>query len=153
MYNLRSNPYNHNNMMLYATSSLEITCNCEERRLYLRCLTALSSAEFRQGLKQALFFAEEHQIKQWLLDLHTIGTLDEEEEIWLHQYIFPRIMMNLGTENYVAMVLSEKCYLTLLHEAGKFGLQSYNEFIIINSFFDVDGAVRWLDKHRLPYLT
>lgn len=140
-------------MILYATSSLEITCNRQERRLYLRCLTALSSVEFKQGLEQALYFAEKHQIKQWLLDLHTIGTLNEEEEIWLHQHIFPRIMMNLGTENYVAMVLSEKCYLALLHEAGKFGLQSYNEFIIINSFFDVESAVRWLDKHKLPHVT
>lgn len=132
-------------MELYKTISLEIFCDETRRRLFLRCLEQLSPKEFREGLLEALHCAERHHIKQWLLDLREIGELDEEEEVWLQRYFFPSIMAKLGAANYVAMVLSEKCYNMLLHEAGKYGLQSYNEVIIIKNFCHLQEAERWLD--------
>ncbi|OKL41673.1 hypothetical protein [Pontibacter flavimaris] len=132
-------------MELYKTISLEIFCDETRRRLFLRCLEQLSSKEFREGLLEALHCAEIHHIKQWLLDLREIGELDEEEEVWLQRYFFPNIMAKLGTGNFVAMVLSERCYNMLLNEAGKYGLQSYNEVIIIKNFCHLQDAIRWLD--------
>jgi len=111
----------------------------------MKCLSQLSSKEFREGLWGALQCAEEHQIKQWLLDLRPIGELDEEEEVWLQLHFFPMLMTRLGTGNYLAIVLSENCYTKLLHQAGRYGLQSYNEVIIMKNFHEVDDAARWLD--------
>lgn len=132
-------------MNIYKTSSLEISCNEEQKRLFLRCLDELSSKEFREGLVEALECAEKYNIKQWLLDLREIGELDEDEEVWLQRYFFPNLMAKLGTGNYVAMVLSEKCFKMLLHEAGKYGLESYNELIIIKNFYELEDASNWLD--------
>lgn len=132
-------------MKLYKASSLEISVDQAQKRLYMRCLSELSSKEFREGLVEALHCAENYQIKQWLLDLREIGQLDESEEVWLQSYFFPCIMQKLGTGNYVAIVLSEKCYERLLKETGKFGLQSYSEVIIMKNFYEVPDALRWLD--------
>lgn len=99
----------------------------------------------------ALQFAGEHHVKQWLLDYRAIGALDEVEETWLHTHLFPRIMMTMGTDNYVAIVLSERCYQTLLNEAGLFGLQSFNSFIIINTFSQTSDAVAWLNSSVISH--
>lgn len=132
-------------MKIYQTSSLEISCDHEHKRLFLRCLDELSSSEFREGLVKALDCAEKEKIKHWLLDLREIGELNEEEEVWLQRYLFPSIMAKVGTGNYVAMVLSEKCFEVLLHEAGMYGLESYNEVIIIKTFYEPEDAMKWLD--------
>ncbi|MCX2741813.1 hypothetical protein [Pontibacter anaerobius] len=124
---------------------MEITCYEPQKRLYMVCLDKLSSKEFREGLIEALDCAEQHEIKQWLLDLREIGELEEDEEVWLQRYFFPSMMSKLGTGNHIAMVLSEKCYKALLFEAGKFGLQSYNEVIIIKNFCALPDALNWLD--------
>lgn len=119
-----------------------------EDRLLLRCLHTLNSEEFRVGLLRALQYAREHQIKQWLLDLREIGELNEEEETWVQVQLFPQIMMHLGTANYVAFVVDESCYTHLVHESGLLGLKSYNSFIIINTFCDIESALAWLDKKQ-----
>lgn len=138
-------------MRLYKASSLVIDCDEALKKLYMTCLSTLVSSEFREGLMAALECAEKHHIKLWLLDLREIGELDEKEEEWLHRYFFPSIMAKLGTGNYVAMVLSEKCYDMLLHEAGKYGLRSYNEVIIMKNFFDLEEADSWLNT-KAPHL-
>ncbi|MDX5418615.1 MAG: hypothetical protein LPK14_04500 [Hymenobacteraceae bacterium] len=136
-------------MKVHSTGSMEVEVNQAQERLYIQCLSELKSDDFRKCLLVALDYAEEHHVKQWLLDLREVGALDEEEETWLQLHLFPKIMMTLGTDNYVAIVLSEKCYQVLLNEAGKFGLQSYNSFIIINTFCEVAEALDWLDSNTV----
>jgi hypothetical protein len=137
-------------MRVYSTDSLEVSFKETQQRLYLQCSGNFNSDEFRASLLSALQFAEENHVKQWLLDYRAIGALDEKEETWLHTHLFPRIMMTLGTDNYVAVVLSERCYQVLLKEAGLFGLQSYNSFIIMNTFANASDAAGWLDANALP---
>lgn len=132
-------------MEVYSTSSLTVGFDETQGRLYLQCYKYFNSREFRESLLAALQFAEEYHVKQWLLDYRAIGALDEEEETWLHTHLFPRLMMTMGTDNYVAIVLSERCYQTLLNEAGLFGLQSFNSFIIMNTFSTPADAIAWLD--------
>lgn len=138
-------------MEVYSTNSLEVVYDEAQDRLYLECKCFFSSKEFRESLFSALQFAEEHYVKQWLLDYRSIGALNEEEETWLHTHLFPRIMMTMGTDNHVAIVLSERCYQTLLNEAGLLGLQSYNSFIILNTFSNTSDAVGWLSSNVLPH--
>ena len=138
-------------MEVYITNSLEVSYDAAQGRLNLQCKGFFNSREFRESLLAGLQFADEHQVKQWLLDYRSIGALNEEEEFWLHTHLFPRIMMTMGTDNHVAIVLSEKCYQTLLREAGLFGLQSYNSFIIINTFSNTSDAVGWLNAIVLPH--
>lgn len=135
---------------MHSTKSLEVVFDEAQRRLQLICDGDFSSGEFRDILLSALHFAEEHHIKQWLLDCSAIGSLNEEAETWLDNHLFPRIMMTMGTENYIAIVLSEKCYQALLKEAGVYGLQSYNSYIIINTFSRTDEAIAWLNGRAIP---
>jgi hypothetical protein len=137
-------------MRVYSTGSLEVSFEEIQQRLYLQCNGNFNSEEFRSSLLSALQFAEEHHVKQWLLDYRAIGALDEKEDTWLQTHLFPRIMMTLGTDNYVAIVLSERCYQVLLKEAGLFGLQSYNSFIIMNTFANASDAAEWLNTNALP---
>ncbi|PKV75762.1 hypothetical protein [Pontibacter ramchanderi] len=116
-------------------------------RLELRYNRNLRSEDFRGGLLKALERAREHQIKLWLFDLRNIGRLSDEEETWLQVQIFPQIMMYLGTGNHVALVVDERCYDDMIKESGLLGLKSYNSFIIINTFCDLQHAIDWLD-HR-----
>lgn len=138
-------------MKVFGTISMEVLYDEAQKRLQLECSRNFPSKDFRDSLLVALRFAEEHHVKQWLLDYTAIGTLNEKEEKWLHTHLFPRIMMTMGTGNYVAIVLSEKCYQALLREAGVLGLQSYNAYIIINTFSHPDHAVAWLNGSAIPY--
>ncbi|GAB3539075.1 hypothetical protein GCM10027443_35220 [Pontibacter brevis] len=138
-------------MVVYSTDSLEVTFDEAQGRLHLQCFGNFKSREFRDSLLAALQFAEEYHVKQWLLDYRAIGALDEEEETWLHTHLFPRIMMTMGTDNYVAIVLSDRCYQALLDEAGLFGLQSFNSFIIINTFSHTADAAAWLNSSMISH--
>lgn len=136
-------------MKVYSTKALEVVFDAAQGRLHLACSGRFNSEDFRDSLLAALQFAEEHHAKQWLMDYTAIGNLAETEQNWLHTHLFPRIMMTMGTGNYVAVVLSERCYQTLLSEAGLFGLQSYNSYIIINTFCDANLAIAWLNTSAI----
>lgn len=138
-------------MVVYNTKSLEVGFDEAQGRLHLQCYGSFDSEEFRDSLLTALMFAEDHHVKQWLLDYRAIGALDEVEETWLQTHLFPRIMMTMGTGNYVAIVVSEKCYLTLLSENGMFGLQSFNSFIIMNTFSQTSDAAAWLNANLISH--
>ena len=137
-------------MRVYSTDSLKVDYIAEEHRLYLFCNGNFDSTEFKDSLLTSLQFAEVNNVKQWLLDYSEIGALNETDETWLQSHLFPRIMMTMGTGNHVAVVLSEKCYQALLHEAGLFGLQSYNSFIIMNTFANPADAAAWLNTQSIP---
>jgi hypothetical protein len=136
-------------MRVYSTDSLKVEFIAEEQRLYLFCNGNFNSTEFRDSLLASLQFAESNSIKQWLLDYREIGALNETDETWIQSHLFPRIMMTMGTGNYVAIVLSEKCYQALLKEAGLFGMQSYNSFIIMNTFSNPADAAAWLETQSI----
>ncbi|GAB3196366.1 hypothetical protein ABID22_002947 [Pontibacter aydingkolensis] len=133
-------------MLIYNSDSFKAEFDQEQGWLHFTCSKRLQFIEFKEGMKQALACAEENKVKRWLLDAREIGCLNEEEETWLQSCMFPKIMSSLGTNNYVAVVLSERCYHALLMEAGRFGLKSYNSFIIMNTFCEPEDALSWLDK-------
>lgn len=116
--------------------------------LVLQCHGIMHTAEFRKGLLQALRFARENHVKKWLLDLRQIGKLREEEETWVQVQLFPQIMMHLGTGNHMAVVVDERCYHDMLDESGLMGLKSYNSFIIINTFCQLQEAFDWLAQKQ-----
>ena len=135
-------------MLIYHSSSFDVRYDQEQGHLLLTCYSRLQSNEFREGLVSALTYAKESVAKRWLLNFQRIGCMSEEEETWLQCYLFPLIMSTLGTNNYMAVVLSEKCYEALLLEAGKYGLKSYNSFIIMNTFCNTADALAWLEKEK-----
>lgn len=135
--------------MICARKSFTVSCNTRENKLYLECLGEFQSEDFRTSLLEALVYAKNHQVKQWLLDFRKIGNLCDGEENWLQAQFFPKMMMMLGQNNFLAIVLSEQCYKKLLSEAGFNGLQSYNSFIIMNTFCEVESAMNWLNSSEL----
>lgn len=132
-------------MELYKSDSCEVGFVAD--RLELRYRRHTQVEDFTKGLLTALEFARDHHIKLWLFDLQNIGRLSEEEETWLQSQLFPQIMMHLGTGNHVALVVDERCYDDMIKESGLLGLKSYNSFIIINTFCDLQVAIEWLN-HR-----
>src|SRR5690606_36222945 len=111
-------------MLIYNTESFSVKYDSQQNWLHLYCSEKLHAGKFKEGLVSALDYAEQKQLKRWLLDFRVIGSLDEQEEVWLQGYFYPLLMGALGTNNFVAVVVSEKCYDALLLEAGKFGLRS-----------------------------
>lgn len=132
-------------MIIYKSSSFEIRYNSQKELLNLYCYERTTSEDFQKGLENALQFAEQKKLKRWLIDVNEIGALGETEENCLQNYLYPHMMMQLGLQNYMAVVLSEGSYRQLLNEAGKYGLKTYNSFIIINTFCKKQEAVAWLD--------
>ncbi|MBX0332873.1 hypothetical protein K3G39_06455 [Pontibacter sp. HSC-14F20] len=132
-------------MKLFKSDTCEVGYVAD--RLELHFNRNMQTEDFRQGLLAALRFAREHQVKLWLFDLRNIGRLSEEEETWLQVQLFPQIMMHLGIGNHVALVVDERCYDDMVKESGLLGLQSYNSFIIMNTFCDLQNAIQWLN-HR-----
>lgn len=118
----------------------------DQGHLLLKCSKRLQTDDFKEGLKRALFYAGKNNVKCWLLDVRAIGCLNEEEETWLQTHLYPQIMATLGINNFVAVVLSEKCYSSLLLEAGSYGLKSYNSFIIMNTFYTPEAGLNWLEE-------
>lgn len=131
-------------MKLYQAGTFEVSYNNKHSILVLTCTAKLNAVEFREGVLHALRFAEEFVVKQWILDFSRVGNLKEEEQVWMDNYLFPRLMIHLGSDNYMAMVLAKKCYNELLAESGKDGLHSYNSFILLNTFYTLDQAEHWL---------
>ncbi|WP_242928309.1 hypothetical protein [Pontibacter vulgaris] len=130
---------------------MEASFDETQERIFLQCRGAVNSEEFREGHLQALRFAKAHNLKQWLLDYRSIGELSEEEESWVQVQLFPQIMMSLGSDNYVAIVVAENCYQRMLNEAGSYGLQSYNSFVIFSTFCDIEEAKAWLKNHSVHH--
>lgn len=141
-----ANEFNLVRMKFYKSDTCE-ACYVADR-LELRYDQNVQTEDFRKGLLIALKFAKDHQIKLWLFDLRSIGRLSEEEETWLQVQLFPQIMMYLGTGNHVALVVDERCYNDMIQESGLLGLKSYNSFIIINTFCDLQHAIQWLDQRQ-----
>lgn len=132
-------------MFVYYSESLQVKCERSKGLLILTCLKRLQADEFREGLVRALWYAEKYNMKRWLLDVRQIDSLNEEEEIWLQNYLYPKMMSSLGANNFIAFLLSDRCYKRLLLEAGEVGLKTYNSFIIL-SMFDTPGkALEWLE--------
>ncbi|MCC9167479.1 hypothetical protein LN893_11550 [Pontibacter sp. XAAS-A31] len=132
--------------MVYGADSIEALYDEEKRINFIKCHTSFNSNEFREGLMQAYRFALEHKVKQWLLDLRDIGELNEEDNTWIQLHLFPMMMMTLGPSNYMAIVCSKSCYKNLLKAVGKLGLKTYNSFVILNTFCDLEKAEHWLGK-------
>ncbi|MBD1395933.1 hypothetical protein H9Q13_02045 [Pontibacter sp. JH31] len=137
-------------MEIYKSESFMVQHS--EEQLLLRCKKSLHSEEFRAGLTKALQYAREHQIKKWLLDLREIGKLSEADETWVQVQLFPQIMIHLGMKNYVAVVMDERCYANMVDESGLLGLKSYNSFIIINTFYQLEEAASWLEGKHPNYV-
>ncbi|TPE46022.1 hypothetical protein [Pontibacter mangrovi] len=133
-------------MEVFKAASLEVRAENENSRLRLRCFNKHNPDEFKTGLMEALAYAEKHRIKHWLLDLREIGELEDEEEAWLQRYLFPCMIQKMKDGNYIAMVLSKLCYYRLLERAGKLGLESYNEMIVLKVFFELHKAQKWLNS-------
>lgn len=136
-------------MMIYYSDSFEVKYDHQQGILMLSCSRRLQSEHFKEGVVRALRFAAASDVKRWLLDTREIGCLNEEEESWLQSCLFPQMMSSLGTDNYIAVVLSERCYKALLLKAGKVGLKSYNSFIILNTFYELKEARAWLKNETL----
>jgi hypothetical protein len=136
-------------MTVYNSETLEVVFDVVLKRLFIKCHHNLNSAEFREGHLLALQFAKEHQIKQWQMNYSAIGELSDEDDTWVQTIFFPQLMILLGTNNYIAVILSDKCYYRLFDEVGKYGLKSYNSYIILNTFCDTEAADKWLTKHAI----
>ncbi len=136
-------------MILCKNSTLEVIFDPVQVRLCVACGHSFQSDDFRNSLLEALAFARKYQVKHWLLDLRAIGELSEADETWVYAQLFPEIMMQLGTGNYMAMLLSQPCYERLLEETGQNGLTSMNSFVILRNFYDPAEAAAWLDTHHL----
>jgi hypothetical protein len=133
-------------MQLYKSDTCVVDFG--DNRLVFQCRGKMKPEQFREALMKALRFARDHHIKQWLLDLREIGKLSEEEEAWVQVQLFPQIMMHLGTDNYLAVVVDERCYADMVSESGLLGLRSYNSFIVINTFSQLPEAIAWLDNQQ-----
>ncbi|WP_458985972.1 hypothetical protein [Pontibacter sp. CAU 1760] len=128
---------------------MEVTSDTNRGRVTLNFAAKVQDEDlFRESLLQVLAFAVESHIKQWVLDFTASGCLHESEERWLQVDFFPRLMMALGTGNYVAYVLPEACYNKLLNEVGTSGMHTYNSFVIMNTFCTAASAEAWLDGEQ-----
>ncbi|MBC5991385.1 hypothetical protein [Pontibacter cellulosilyticus] len=132
------------NMFIYFSDSMQVSCDRGKGLLVLTCLKRLRADEFKEGMVRALWYAEKYNIKRWLFDIKLIGALNEEEEAWLQNCLYPKMMSSLGADNYIAFLLSESCYKQLLFEAGETGLKTYNSFIILSMFDTTAKALEWL---------
>ncbi|RAU81936.1 hypothetical protein [Pontibacter arcticus] len=135
-------------ILKYNAESIEVTCNTEQKRIFIRIISAFTTDDFKRSLLQALECAKANHIKEWLLDFKAIGKLEEEEEAWIYSTFFPQLMIQLGSDNFMAMLLSESCYQHLLAEVGKLGLMSCNTFIKFNNFCEEQEALAWLDAAK-----
>lgn len=137
-------------MEIFSTDFLRVRVDQEGKRICVTCHKPFNSADFRQGLLLALRHATTNGVKQWLLDFRAIGELSEEEDTWIQVQLFPQLMISLGYDNYMAIVVEEGCYTRLLHEFGRLGLKSYNSYIVINTFWEIEQAQLWLDQAASP---
>lgn len=133
-------------MTVYNSDSLVITLHPDSKQIWVECLASLDSEGFKKGLLNALELAKAHDVRQWLIDARKIGELSDAEESWVQINFFPQLMNDKST-CCMAMVISNNCYDRMLQENGWFGLKSYNTFIKINTFYNVQDAENWLQSH------
>lgn len=136
-------------MKVLSTATMEVTSDTERGRVTLKFTARVQDKDlFRENFLNVLEFAAQSHIKQWVLNFTASGCLHEAEERWLQVDFFPRLMMALGTGNYVAYVLPEACYHKLLNEVGTSGMHSYNSLVIMNTFCTISSAEAWLDNEQ-----
>lgn len=138
-------------MVLYRSGVFSVELPEGKEWVYIDCKAMPNLEDFKKGLIMALEYVKKHPVNTWLFDLRTIDALSEEEETWCQVQFFPQLMM-LGQENYIALVVSEVCYNRMLKEVGAYGLKSYNSFIIIDTFNNVNEAEQWLLSHKADHV-
>lgn len=134
-------------MVLYKSEDFLVNKPEGKEWIYVNCKSDPGFEAFKLGLMKALEHVKAQPVNLWLFDVREIDELGEEEETWCQVQFFPQLMM-LGKENYIAIVVSERCYERMLQEVGDYGLRSYNSFIIIDTFCDVSEAENWLRSHQ-----
>lgn len=137
-------------MQLFQAKPISVKLSGDNQRIEVACANVPEFDVFREAFLKALDYRKTHSIKHWLLDFRKIDELREDEETWLQVQFFPQLMM-LGEENYFAMVVSEECYDRMLRESGTNGLRSYNSFIIINTFNNLEEAENWLREPHISH--
>ena len=133
-------------MLVFKSDSFVVKCETEQ--LHLVCSKKLESDEFKNGLINALNYAQEFEVKHWLFDLRETECLEEEEVKCVFEYFLPKLMTSLGTDNFVSLLLSDMCYQKLLSKVGNSDMRSYNSFIKMNAFCDFEEAVTWLNSQK-----
>jgi hypothetical protein len=134
-------------MPVYHTKSLQINLIPDLAQIWVVCLDTIDSEDFKNCLTHALEIAKTNNIRQWGIDARNIGELSDTDERWIQTEFFP-YLMDKDSTCYIAMVVSPKCYDRMLQENGWFGLKSYNSFIKINTFYNIQDAETWLQSHN-----
>lgn len=130
-------------MTVYKNNSLQINLCSDKGQISVECLASVDSEEFKNGLVRALELAKQNHVRQWLIDARRIGELPEADESWINTDFFPQLMDKNST-CFIAMVISDACYIRMIQKNGWFGLKSYNSFIKINTFYNMQDAENWL---------
>jgi len=136
-------------MTVHNTNTLDITLSPDADQITIACKERLDSEDFKCGLLKSLQLAKANGVRQWLIDARRIGELSETDEEWVQTAFFPQLMQEDST-CYIAMVIAPNCYDRMLQENGWFGLKSYNSFIKINTFYNLQDADNWLRSHTSP---
>ena len=132
-------------MRVFNLNNISTSHNSEKNILHLQLNGQIPHHKIVKAFSDVLRFAYKRKIKKWILDLSRIEPLSEKSESWFNTNLYPNMMIRFGPKNYIGFVLPQEEYNRRLNESGLQGLQSYNSYIIINTFTSSDQAFKWIE--------
>ncbi|RIJ42429.1 hypothetical protein D1627_00730 [Pontibacter oryzae] len=133
-------------MKLQYQDFLSIEIITEESLMHISWLRSLSSAEYRAGLNHMQTLLPVHSIKWVLSDSQKLNNVTIEDQQWLKNEIFPKMIEDGITK--VARVVKEDIFTYISFENLVETAYNENAFEVkIAQFSSVSSALAWL---RLP---
>ena len=134
---------------LLSAPKLSVRYDTLEETLLVQWEGTVTSNELREGYTCLLELVRELRPVKWQLDLQTRSPIKREDQRWVFEFIFPKVLSLVKDDVFVAIVLPVSMIHELVSELTGDELMQEGNFLIMQHFMYPEEAQRWLNEMHL----
>lgn len=132
-------------MVIYTTPCVDVEFVADVEFLLIKWKKKPETHEFIETYSRILLYAQEnYRTTLFCTDLTLIGSLKNEQEVWLNSEYYQQVYNGLKTDFYAAVVFSEEHFKAMITNYKATETESIHSFIYFNYFTELKEASYWL---------
>lgn len=134
-------------MVVHSTLYSDIILNEESEILQVIWKAKPTDAAFIETYMRGLAFVQEvRPVFLYCTDLTQIGPLDREQEAWLNNVFYGKLLAVLQSDIFVAVVFTEEHFKAIITNYTATEAATSHDFILFNYFTRRVEAIHWLES-------